>query len=394
MKKLFACLLILLLVIPGKAVEASTALDQMRRASLPDTTARGYRYIDNFMELYYLNKPATRVAGFLYVLNQTRMLEDYPHATQGISAFMGVLFAENPDRVLEWLMPPPSKRGKGLAQPPALYDGEMAKMLQYAVWLSGRSGEQKVARLFEQKPGYLSAAPVPLMERAVKKEGDLDALWGAFLASGDEKYVGRIIDTACSGPPELQKAAAQSLQENAKSHELAARALRARIAGKPCDNIKPLLPKPLNLGKMDGEFSAGLLLANFRDSTKLMDGPIEAITRLPAVPKVHPGEKISVILTFSGMAISEDLNTDVDFDFVLIGPDGKPVEKSNIDRRRITPIKRSGRYLVYHPASFISLFFKEEYPAGTYKVKITIRDNTGKRQIGLQEQVEFVKTAP
>jgi len=396
MKKLFACLLFLLLAIPGRAEAASTIMDQARRTSLPESRAVAYRYIDNFMERYYLGKPYYRIADFLYILNQTRMLEDYPHTAQPVTAFMSVVFADNPGHALEWIVPPQSKqRKKALIQPVARYSNEMTKMLQYAVWLSGRSGEENMAQLYEQKPDYLSKHPVPLAEMPVQKEEDINTLWGAFIASGEGKYIGRIIDTACDGSKSsLQKAAAQSLGENVKAHEKAARTLRARVADHPCDNIKNLVPKPLNLGQMDGEFSASLLLADYKASTKLMGGPIEAVTQLPALDKIQPNGKISVIFVFSGMAMREDLETNVDFDFILIGPNGKPVEKSNISKRKISPTKRSGRYITYHPNAFLSLFFKEEYPAGTYTVKITLRDNIGNKKIDLQKSIEFVKPAP
>lgn len=409
MKKLFACLLLLLLAIPGKAEAASTVMDQMRRASLPEATARAYRYADHFVERYYLGKPSFRVNDFLHILNQSRMLDGYPHAEPFLAAFMGVLFRENPDRALEWLTPPPPrKRGKGqLINPPTRYSDEMLKMLQHAVWLSGRSGDEKIARLFAKTPAYLSKEAPQLADAPVMGEEYLDALWGAFLASGDAKYAERIIDAACGfrnsagdplPDPALQKTAAAALKENAKAHEFIARALRARVRDKksPCGKalLAPLLPKPLDLGKMDGEFSADLLLADYRDSTKLMGGPLDAVVDLPAVKKLEPPAKISVILTFSGMAMREDLATDVDFDFVLIGPNGKPVEKSEIKKRKISPIKRSGRYIRFHPNSFMSLFFKKEYPAGPYTVKVTIRDNIGGKKISLQEKVDFVNPAP
>lgn len=111
------------------------------------------------------------------------------------ATFMSQIMARNPEKIAQWTqdlqdLTSSQKRGLWLA----LWRSETPEaMEQLEKLLATAKGEDKefLSALIKQKPGPL-ADPVT-------SPGDLDLLWSAYFATGDDKFVERIINALAKG---------------------------------------------------------------------------------------------------------------------------------------------------------------------------------------------------
>lgn len=144
----------------------------------PDQTS------DNELFLYYYRDPRPeRLVGYL---------ERYARNTDWIAfppvvGLFAVVFREHPDWT-DRLMP-------------SHFDARSADTVDAALQLSGNSALKQALRSRINQAGHdarlqneLANLPSQIIDIRVARPTHLDILWGAFFASGDERYVQRIID--------------------------------------------------------------------------------------------------------------------------------------------------------------------------------------------------------
>ncbi len=134
--------------------------------------------------------------------------------------FLSELMNRNPDRIETWV-----NKLQEFSQP-------QKRLLWAAVWQSRTDqGIALLKKLSETLSGddkeyvlqLLSQSTVPFDKKPIESPGALDLLWACFFASGDERYVNRVIDALKleegHGNDILIGAAARfSLAANARTH--------------------------------------------------------------------------------------------------------------------------------------------------------------------------------
>lgn len=399
-------LLGLLLAVALALPAAAGVLEKLRGASVPVETASLYAETDRFIENYYLYGEPAAVAPFLVKLNQTRMLEEFAEMRLPVAVFMGELLRKYPEKAAVWLQPPvrAPKWSKGLQQSSGSYGPALKETLNYAAWRAGLLETETVKKIFPDQQEYTGKTPPVPMESPVLTQEDYDALWATFFATGDKAVADRLVDVACgyqdsSGLPlpdmRLIVSARLRLSDMAAAHELVDRAIRRRVGLKtPClAEIEKVLARPIGSsvpGTQDGEFTTFLRLADYTEATQRMALPASEAFAVPEITTVRPGDKVAILLFFSGMQLKDDLTSDVEYDITLISPSGAPLGKGTLTRH-LRPAKLPSRYVLHHPDSFPNLFFREAFDAGTYTVKVEARDKFGLKKVSLEKPLLFVK---
>lgn len=110
------------------------------------------------------------------------------HAAAPMAAFFARIFAANPDKLAKW-----APRFKAMK-------ADEKRVICYALYFSNTDeGKKLCAELVKNLPdadkwnNLLSVEPVPFEEMTISGPDVLDALWGSFMATGDSKYVERVM---------------------------------------------------------------------------------------------------------------------------------------------------------------------------------------------------------
>lgn len=147
-----------------------------------------------WMTYYYLHpQPELLVPALLFADKQGLLKGD---SAAPLQAFTSRVFAQNPDKIKEWFtqLGPLSENGKTL--------------ILTAIWWSGtKQGKDLLDAISSQ----LAEKPKAEFKKQIDKEAPeidkmeiespdvLDMLWGCFSATGDEKYVKRLLSTLTWG---------------------------------------------------------------------------------------------------------------------------------------------------------------------------------------------------
>jgi hypothetical protein len=160
-------------------------------------------YFDSWSTYYYKDKESSQTGNFLKWLQTTQTLESNPNAVQPTAAFLSIIFADNPTKVLNWIKI-------------ADFTGNTRKAIEVALWFAGKQVELKA---FAKKDAAAYSKPAPKLSKIeVLSPIELDMMWGAFQASGKDVYVQKVIDALGSADVVTQEAAQWSLATNMKLH--------------------------------------------------------------------------------------------------------------------------------------------------------------------------------
>ncbi|MFB2982145.1 tetratricopeptide repeat protein [Microseira sp. BLCC-F43] len=173
---------------------------------------------------YYLQPDASQLTAMVRQLEREGVF-DKPSAFPPLAAFIGEVFRQNPAQVRRWLAE-------------LTFDNQAhQRIIWEAAWLSQTNQAQaELSRLAQVGDPTISetlprGVPPNLLTVAISSPSILDMLWATFMASGDERYVQRIIAVltwkpeAASNPREalrqalIVKAARWSLQSNMSQHK-------------------------------------------------------------------------------------------------------------------------------------------------------------------------------
>ena len=184
----------------------------------------------SFHEYYYLApRPQDFVEAFRFVgaSAEYRLHEN----SLDVCWFYSMVMRQHPERIVEWSV--------ALADLPESYRPVLYRSLELA-----HTPESAIALRFLaeradplERPHVLSRAtkqPPDLLTMEVETEIDLRALWGAFQATGDVRYVMRVIESSCAPPARPGRGMASTLRWSLKAkafqHSLVADLCRAEAA--------------------------------------------------------------------------------------------------------------------------------------------------------------------
>lgn len=176
------------LLTTGKRVGLGIALVLMATCFAVAQTTSAPSADDSLMLLYYQNPQPERLIGYLERYQKSASATPRPWgAYPPVVGFFAVVFREHPEWIERLL--------------PARLDAMSAVAVDEILRLSGNSAVKQnlQARLADAGSdpilkSELSGLPAQIMDIQIARPTHLDIFWGAFFASGDERYVRKIID--------------------------------------------------------------------------------------------------------------------------------------------------------------------------------------------------------
>jgi len=204
--------------------------------------------LNEWMMRYYEHpQPDTTVSAIEFMSKEGTLSKTA--AQPPIAAFLAQVFAQNPEKVQRW-------------QTQLAVGGEdQSRIVALAFWMSGNESLLKAmaggtsASVAGYAKKLLANRPPDLLKDEVTTAGFLDMLWGSFFATGDEKYVVRIISALPLAKTEgdVQKkliggAARWSLTANAISQPRVMEICEAELKRLP-DDQKPGLQEVIKTAR-------------------------------------------------------------------------------------------------------------------------------------------------
>ena len=193
---------------------------------------------------YYYQKPhPEQVIPFLQWMDKKGLLSDKA-ARPPMIAFFSIIFHDNPKLLPQWMeefnnLGPDTRKMCWLA---LQYSYSELATDYFKRMLTEVSDEDKpfIAKI-------LTTDAPSILESEIHYVYQLDMLWGCFLASGDTRYVDKIIDALPMMKDESDQrrtliglAARWSLTSNAKQHKVVLKFCKKRLANSSKE-LKPLL---------------------------------------------------------------------------------------------------------------------------------------------------------
>jgi len=194
---------------------------------------------DSIMHYYQKPEPE-KVPDMLHKAAKMGLL-DRDDTKYIFATYLGELMRRNPDKVDAWVasMSDFTESQKRLLMA-ALWQANLPQATeQLKKMASTLTGDDK--KFFDQ---LLEKPATPLETKPITAPGQLDLLWACFFASGDTKYVSRIVDALAmeneSGTQNILigSAAKFSLTANAKEHETVMRFLKQAEEARPKESRK------------------------------------------------------------------------------------------------------------------------------------------------------------
>lgn len=335
---------------------------------------------NQWMAYFYLHRDLSGMHRVLDALSADGRLAD-PKSQAPLSAFFAQVFRLDPASAKDWI-----SSAKEL-------DRHSAKPLIYALWMAGEAETAKhLARhngtTAEALAGF-DLAPPDLLKMPIDSAAQMDILWGAFMGSGDFRYVRRVMDMALTPAGEddeqgalVRRLADWSLRSNWRQHGAVwmyslrqastlqgERRRRLRIMMQAFRSERRL-PHAGEAGK--GDIGALALIHRDDGLEKRWRGPSEKVPRIKPARRASPGDVLEVEVLFSGAELDERLVAQVRYDLEVTGPWGRSWLRMEdlVAADRPTP---SG-WLIQRARERVSLRFEKGDPVGRYEIKVRVRD--------------------
>jgi len=169
---------------------------------------------ETWLNHYYENPQPERFVTSIYELSGGGYFDRPGHVALAIG-FIGSLFAQNPERVDEWVM-----MCRGL---PRAHQRLMASALWYSGSRKGVEYLRAYSRVVDQEMRVeieqLLALKPDLLESEVRSVSSMNLQWGAFLATGEARHITKLLAALGSDQPGLGAAVRLALAEQAMTHE-------------------------------------------------------------------------------------------------------------------------------------------------------------------------------
>lgn len=344
-----------------------------------------------WMTYYYLHRDTAHMGDFLEWLQDSQLLEKKKNAVEPVKGFLAAVFSENRTKAVGWV--------KGRA-----FTGGTAEALAYALWMSGNG--KSVAGILAAVPDYVNTPPPELLSATLKNPSDLDRMWGAFFATGNTEYVGKVVDVldeamnlTGDGMKDMatRASAAWSLSSNMQQHELVRRKLQEERKTRP-RMVQVIIEEFFDKFARDakpfpaqhGDFSAMLLITDEKQLEEFKK-PSSQGMHFNEMKTAKRGDIAAVKIVFAGMELSNDLQANVDFDLKVLAPDGSVYDKVDLKKLEALKKKVPVRFRVYDNSAFLKIRFEPKDMAGKYTIIAEIRDNVGKKHIPLTGEIELTE---
>ena|SRR2546421_1606978 len=200
------------------------------------TFAQKAKEQEHWMVYYYLNPQPDQTPKIILEMSRKRVF-DMENAQPPIIAFFSRIFAQNPNKLRSWFieldrLPENHKRALWLALWYA-DTPEAVEQLRLAAEKSAPSDKDQLTKLLQSHPPALT-------DIEIDAPGVLDMLWGAFMATGDERYVIRIMSALpwINEKQDLTKAllggvARWSMASNSVQHEKVLQICKEQVNKQP-----------------------------------------------------------------------------------------------------------------------------------------------------------------
>ena len=146
--------------------------------------------LERWMTYYYLHPQPDLLVPALMLADQKGLLQGDAQAP--FTAFISQVMAQNPTRIPGWFQ-----------QLQVLKDKSKPAILTALWWSNTKEGKEQLAAVIKSLPEKAQADlqsqcagnATPIEKMDITSPAVLDELWGAFCATGDEKYVNRLMST-------------------------------------------------------------------------------------------------------------------------------------------------------------------------------------------------------
>jgi len=186
--------------------------------------------LEEWMTYYYLHPQPAQVPGALKAVADQGLFEN-DNAQAPLTGFFTEVFRANPNKLEEWVKP---------------YAGIPKRHILYsALWMANskhsKTALEQLAKAAppeesKQLTDLIASAPPTIATMTIASPASLDYLWGAFMASGSEAPVLRIIDQIklvnTKGDVDTMMiggAAQWSVSANSRQHERVLKIVKAKV---------------------------------------------------------------------------------------------------------------------------------------------------------------------
>jgi len=180
-----------------------------------------------WLETYYVNPRPEELTANIRALSREGFFEKEGNIALSIG-FIATVFAENPARVEGWLGELPNL--------PAAHQ----RLIVAALWQAGHPlGSELLRSVSKKSPVHeevlrLASIPAQLVaDTPVQSRSSMNLQWGAFLASGDERHIVRVLDAIGTGERALDNIAQMNLARNAANHPRVLEICQAQLSRQP-----------------------------------------------------------------------------------------------------------------------------------------------------------------
>lgn len=214
---------------------SDTSDASMREPKSALTALHNSKDLWQWMTYYYLYPVPALTPTAMHLLEEEDAF-DKENALPPISSFLSRVFLQNPEKIQQWV------------NQSQITDEHKKDVLPLALRLTRLPAAIAEAELIERDiPSadrvitHLDLSPDKLDTFYISAASDLDMLWGCFLATGDRRYVAKVITTVpwskkltgSINKISIGAAAVWSLISNAQQHKLVLQILKEESAAKP-----------------------------------------------------------------------------------------------------------------------------------------------------------------
>ncbi|HBH25837.1 MAG TPA: hypothetical protein DDX54_00310 [Rhodospirillaceae bacterium] len=307
-----------------------------------------------------------------------------------VMGFLAPIFAQNPDKVGGWLIDVLSEDTK-----------RAAALALVAAGIEDKAPPSYAALMAEAK------ADAPSLDVPALRACDLDMYWGATFASGDARYVDRILDVLDPASPRtgndlydmvMRRSAQWSLGSNMRYAVVERAVAQRREAAtgdlrRALDEVWAAYEKNKAAARLpvhDGDFSALLAIVDAREIAKAVEAPSYAGLGIRPLKTARRGDVVTAHLITSGMGLDDRFSADVTYSVRLLYPDGRVYgEFKDIEATRGGPIVR--RFDAWSARGHLDIEFVPDDPLGTYTAEVIVRDNVSGKALTLTNAIDLVE---
>jgi hypothetical protein len=227
--------LLRILLAAGSTLVALSRAQALENA--PTSAQASWQWVAN----YYQNPRPDDLLQAVHSLSRSGYFESLGQPAIAIGFFTTV-FAQNPQRVNQWL-----------SQSASLPEAHR-RILAAAAWKSGSftgarmmrdMAEFEDASLRQEVRELLLTGSAPVGSTPVLSMSSMNLQWGAFLANGDERHIVNVLAALGSGQPGLATSARFALAQNAVAHPRVLEICRAQLDKQP-ESVRSELRAALN----------------------------------------------------------------------------------------------------------------------------------------------------